>query len=226
MKRFTLAAAAAFALASCGETETADVAEAQPQARADTAQTDDSFATRAAQLRLAFQDVDRETFGRLFSEFESIYIERTGAFNKADGEAFLADNKTKEGVLVTDSGLQYTVVDAGTQDGAQPSAEDMVQVHYRGMLINGAEFDSSYARGMPAEFPLNGVIKGWTEGLQLMKEGAKYTFFIPSELAYGENAPPSIGPNQTLVFDVELLKVVSDETPADDAASAEGALEE
>lgn len=127
--------------------------------------------------------------------------------NAEEGEAFLAANAEKEGVMVTDSGLQYRVITEG--EGASPDAADRVTVHYRGKLINGVEFDSSYARGEPATFGLNQVIPGWTEGVQLMKEGAKYEFFVPSELAYGEQGRPGpIGPNSTLIFEVELLEVV------------------
>jgi FKBP-type peptidyl-prolyl cis-trans isomerase FklB len=126
--------------------------------------------------------------------------------NKAEGEKFLADNKKKEGIKTTASGLQYKVITAGT--GKTPKATDTVKTHYRGTLINGTEFDSSYKRGEPAEFPVNGVIKGWTEALQLMKEGAKWQLFIPSELAYGERgAGRDIGPNSTLIFDIELISV-------------------
>lgn len=125
--------------------------------------------------------------------------------NKAKGEAFLAENKTRDGVKVTDSGLQYMVLEEG--DGASPEATSKVKVHYKGTLIDGTVFDSTYDRGEPIEFPLSGVIKGWTEGLQLMKVGSKYRFFIPSDLAYGANAPASIGPNQVLIFDVELLDI-------------------
>jgi len=126
--------------------------------------------------------------------------------NAAEGEAFLAANAEKEGVTVTDSGLQYRVITEG--EGASPDADDRVTVHYRGKLINGVEFDSSYARGEPATFGLNQVIPGWTEGVQLMEEGAKYEFFVPSDLAYGEQGRPGpIGPNSTLIFEVELLEV-------------------
>lgn len=128
-----------------------------------------------------------------------------GGKNKKAGEDFLAANKKKEGVKATASGLQYQVIKEGT--GAQPKATDTVKVHYTGTLLDGKKFDSSVDRGEPAEFPLNGVIKGWTEGLQLMKTGAKYKFFIPSDLAYGENSPPGIPPNSVLTFDVELLEV-------------------
>lgn len=126
--------------------------------------------------------------------------------NKAAGEAFLAENAKKDGVKTTSSGLQYIVVTEGT--GATPVATSNVTVHYEGTTINGKIFDSSYKRGEPATFPLNRVIAGWTEGLQLMKEGGKAKFFIPASLAYGDrHAGPSIGPNSTLIFDVELIKV-------------------
>jgi len=123
-----------------------------------------------------------------------------------ESAAFLEKNATAEGVTVTESGLQYKVVEEGS--GATPKVTDRVRVHYRGTLINGEEFDSSYGRGEPAEFPVNGVIPGWTEALQLMKEGAKYQLVIPSNLAYGERGTPGIPPNATLLFDVELLKVL------------------
>ena len=127
--------------------------------------------------------------------------------NLEAGSAFLAENKSKPGVKSTASGLQYKVVKAGT--GATPSASDTVSVHYRGTLINGEEFDSSFSRGQPATFPVGGVIKGWTEALQMMKVGAKWQLFIPANLAYGPRGPsPKIGPNSTLIFDVELLDVV------------------
>jgi FKBP-type peptidyl-prolyl cis-trans isomerase len=124
----------------------------------------------------------------------------------AKGEKFLQDNAAKEGVTTTASGLQYKVITEGT--GKSPKATDTVLVHYAGTLINGTEFDSSYKRKEPIEFPLNRVIPGWTEGVQLMKEGAKYRFFIPSKLAYGpRGAGRDIGPNEALIFEVELLKV-------------------
>lgn len=126
---------------------------------------------------------------------------------KAAGTAFLKENKQNPNVKETSTGLQYVVEEEGT--GAQPTAEDEVTVHYTGRLLDGTVFDSSVNRGEPATFPLNRVIPGWTEGVQLMKEGAKYTFFIPSDLAYGpQGIPGAIPPHSTLIFDVELIKVV------------------
>lgn len=125
------------------------------------------------------------------------------------GKAYLAENAQREGVMTTETGLQYEVLEEGT--GINPTATDTVKVHYKGTLLDGTEFDSSYSRGEPIEFPLSGVIPGWTEGVQLMKEGAKYRFHIPSELAYGARDIGSIPPNSTLVFDVELLEVVKPE---------------
>ena len=126
---------------------------------------------------------------------------------KEKGEAYLAENAKKEGVVTLPSGLQYKVIKEG--NGRRPKATDKVKCHYEGMLVDGTLFDSSIQRGEPATFPLNGVIKGWTEGLQLMQEGAKYRFFIPYHLGYGENgAGASIPPFAALVFDVELIEVV------------------
>ena len=126
--------------------------------------------------------------------------------NLEAGQAFLAENSQREDVVETESGLQYRVIESG--DGASPEATDRVTVHYRGTLIDGTEFDSSHARGEPASFALNQVIPGWTEGVQLMQEGAVYEFFIPSDLAYGaEGRPGPIGPNSTLIFEVELIEV-------------------
>ena len=128
------------------------------------------------------------------------------AKHKAEGAAFLAENGKKPGIRTTPSGLQYEVLSEGS--GKSPAASDTVRVHYTGKLLNGTVFDSSVERGEPAEFGLSQVIAGWTEGLQLMKPGAKYRFFIPSELAYGEHgAGNSIPPHATLIFDVELLAV-------------------
>ena len=134
--------------------------------------------------------------------------------NKSRGDAFLAENGKKAGVMTTASGLQYEVLTQGT--GAQPSATDTVEVHYEGKLTDGTVFDSSVARGQPASFRLDQVIAGWTEGVQLMKAGSKYRFAIPSALAYGEMGAGTIPPNAVLLFEVELLKVTKEESkPAD-----------
>jgi FKBP-type peptidyl-prolyl cis-trans isomerase len=127
--------------------------------------------------------------------------------NKKTGEAFLAANKTKEGVVTLPSGLQYKIIKAGT--GPKPTAEDTVLCHYRGTLVDNTEFDSSYKRGEPLKIPVSGVIKGWTEAIQLMPVGSKWQLVIPSDLAYGERVPPGspIGPNSTLVFEVELISI-------------------
>jgi FKBP-type peptidyl-prolyl cis-trans isomerase len=126
--------------------------------------------------------------------------------NKKEGEAFLAQNKTKEGVTTLPSGLQYKVVKAGT--GKKPKATDTVVTHYKGTLLNGTEFDSSYKRNQPATFKVNAVIRGWTEALQLMEEGAKWILYVPAALAYGERgAGAQIGPNATLIFEVELVSI-------------------
>ncbi|WP_346838160.1 FKBP-type peptidyl-prolyl cis-trans isomerase [Microbulbifer sp. SAOS-129_SWC] len=136
--------------------------------------------------------------------------------NKAEGKKFLEENAKKDGVVTTDSGLQYKVITAGSGD--TPSADSVVEVDYEGKLIDGTVFDSSYTKGEPVQFPVNGVIKGWTEALQLMKEGAKWELYIPSDLAYGPGgAGGVIGPNATLIFTVELHKanVKSDDSGAD-----------
>jgi FKBP-type peptidyl-prolyl cis-trans isomerase len=126
--------------------------------------------------------------------------------NKKEGEAFLAANKTKAGVVALPSGLQYKILQEGT--GPKPTAADTVTVNYRGTLLNGTEFDSSYKRGQPSSFPVGGIIKGWTEALLLMPVGSKWQLFIPADLAYGpRQAGPAIGPNSTLVFEVELLSI-------------------
>jgi FKBP-type peptidyl-prolyl cis-trans isomerase len=134
-------------------------------------------------------------------------MKEAGEKNKADGEAFLAANKSKEGVVTLPDGLQYKILTAGT--GAKPAASDSVVCNYKGTLINGTEFDSSYKRGQPATFGVSQVIKGWTEALQLMPVGSKWQLFIPSALAYGERgAGGEIGPDSTLIFEVELLSIV------------------
>lgn len=148
-------------------------------------------------------------------------IEQKAVSNRAAGEAFLAENAKKEGVKTTPSGLQYKVITEGS--GKSPAATDTVSVHYEGKLIDGTVFDSSYKRGEPAEFPLNAVIPGWTEGLQLMKPGAKYELYIPSDLAYGETGNPSIEPNSVLIFTIELLSEADAAAARAKAAAAQEA---
>jgi FKBP-type peptidyl-prolyl cis-trans isomerase len=145
----------------------------------------------------------QEADGFINGFFQSMQT-RVAEDNKAEGEKFLAENKTKSGVITTQSGLQYKVITEGT--GQKPAAVDTVVVHYTGRYLDGTQFDSSIDRGEPATFPLDRVIAGWTEGLQLMPAGSKYMLWIPSELAYGQNNP-NIKPNSTLEFEVELLEV-------------------
>ena len=141
--------------------------------------------------------------------------------NKKEGEAFLAGNKTKEGVVSLPSGLQYKVLREGT--GPSPKETDTIEANYSGTLIDGTEFDSSYKRGQAAVFPVNGVIAGWTEALQLMKVGGKWQLFIPPELAYGERGAGPIEPNSTLIFDVELVSIKpASEGESSDKGKAEG----
>src|SRR5436189_3755604 len=160
-----------------------------------------------------------EEVRQVMTQFSKDMREKTAAATKEaadkntkEGEKFLAENKAKPGVKTTASGLQYKVEKEGS--GTPPKETDTVEVNYRGTLIDGTEFDSSYKRGEPATFPVNRVIKGWTEALQLMKQGSKYQLFIPSTLAYGERSMgPDIGPNSTLIFEVELQDVKPPPTP-------------
>jgi len=148
----------------------------------------------------------KQAFFKKQAETRAAEQKAAGEKNKTAGEAFLAENAKKKGVTTTKSGLQYEVIKQGK--GATPKATDKVTVNYKGTLIDGTEFDSSYKRGQPVTFPLNGVIKGWTEGVQLMNVGSKYKFVLPADLAYGaRGAGPKIGPNSTLVFEVELLSI-------------------
>ena len=151
----------------------------------------------------------RDLFAALQKDVQARVHEKMKAqaeINRKEGEEFLARNKKKEGVITLPSGLQYKVITEGK--GKSPKLTDTVTVNYRGTLIDGTEFDSSYKRGQPATFPVNGVIRGWVEALQLMKEGSKLELYVPSNLAYGERAAGgAIGPNATLIFEVELLKV-------------------
>ena len=153
-------------------------------------------------------DEARETLIALQKELVAKAQERmkeTAEKNRKEGEAFLAENRKKEGVVTLPSGLQYLVLQSG--NGLTPKATDTVETHYRGTLIDGSEFDSSYKRGRTAVFPVDGVIGGWTEALQLMKVGDKWRLFIPPGLAYGEQGAGPIGPNATLIFDVELVSI-------------------
>lgn len=161
-------------------------------------------------------------FQKEMAEKQAAATKAAGEKNAADGEKFLAENKKKEGVKTTASGLQYKVLKEGT--GASPKATDTVVTNYKGTLLDGTEFDSSYKRNEPATFPVNRVIPGWTEALQLMKPGSKYQLFIPSNLAYGERgAGRDIGPNSALIFDVELLSIKEpDPTPTPAPSGAGG----
>jgi FKBP-type peptidyl-prolyl cis-trans isomerase len=154
-----------------------------------------------AQMRELIMGAQREMMEKMQAE-----MEEQQSKNKKEGEDFLAKNKTAENVKTTASGLQYQVLKEGS--GKSPKEADTVKVHYKGTFVNGTQFDSSYDRKEPAVFGLNWIIKGWSEGLQLMKEGSTYRFWVPSNLAYGEEGrPPAIPPNSTLIFDVELLEV-------------------
>lgn len=174
---------------------------------ADAIDGNDFSSAVGAVLSGAKTELDGAEAQRLVAEF---FQAREAELSKAArelGEKFLEENAKKEGVVVLPSGLQYQVIKEG--NGKSPKAEDRVKCHYEGTLIDGTVFDSSYKRGEPAVFPLNGVIKGWTEGVQLMQEGAKYRFFIPFGLAYGERgAGQSIPPYAALIFDVELIEVL------------------
>lgn len=153
------------------------------------------------EIRRVMTDLQKE-----MSAKQAEVMKTVGEKNKKEGEAFLAENKKKEGVKTLASGLQYKVIKEGT--GKSPKATDKVTTHYQGTFIDGVIFDSSYQRGEPATFPVNGVIPGWTEALQLMKVGSKWQLFVPAKLAYGEKgAGPKIGPNAVLIFTVELLAI-------------------
>jgi FKBP-type peptidyl-prolyl cis-trans isomerase FklB len=160
-----------------------------------------------SQARLSQEEIQEAlmTYQQQLQEQQASKVEELASKNKEAGEAFLAENAEKEGVETTDSGLQYEVIEEG--DGEKPAAEDSVKVHYTGELISGEVFDSSRERGEPVTFKLEQVIPGWTEGLQLMPEGSRYKLYIPADLAYGQGGNQRIGPNETLVFDVELLEI-------------------
>ena len=168
------------------------------------------YDTLLAGMKAQHQDqetlMDLTAAGQTLAEHQQKADEAQGAEAIAEGEAYLKANAEAEGVTVTESGLQYSVMTDA--EGAKPAATDSVTVHYRGTLLDGTEFDSSYTRGEPTTFQLNQVIPGWTEGVQLMSEGAKFKFVIPYQLAYGERgAGESIGPYETLIFEVELVKI-------------------
>jgi FKBP-type peptidyl-prolyl cis-trans isomerase len=165
----------------------------------------DAVAGTAAEIDPAKAQAMFETWQKMLEAKQNQGAE--GAL--ADNKAFLAENGKKPGIMTTASGLQYEVLSKGPADGKQPKSTSQVRVHYTGTKRDGKVFDSSVQRGEPAEFPLDGVIKGWTEGLQLMREGDKFRFTIPSELAYGARGPGPIGPNAVLIFDVELIKVLN-----------------
>jgi FKBP-type peptidyl-prolyl cis-trans isomerase len=174
---------------------------------------DDVFAGVEPKLDDAARDEVKNTVAKKMQERQMQERLEQAEKSKTEGEKFLAENAKKEGVKTTASGLQYEVLTEGK--GAKPGAADRVTVHYKGTLINGEEFDSSYSRGQPVTFPLGNVIPGWTEGLQLMTPGSKYKFVIPAALAYGERgAGVKIGPNATLVFEVELISVEKDKPEA------------
>lgn len=164
----------------------------------------------------------KQTMQAFQAEMQTKMIARRkeeGDKNKAAGEQFLAENKKKEGVITLPSGLQYKVLTTGKGD--KPKASDTVETNYRGTLVDGTEFDSSYKRKETATFPVTGVIPGWTEALQLMPVGSKWQLFVPPNLAYGENAPPEIGVNSTLIFDVELLGIKKSEAKTPTSVTTE-----
>lgn len=178
-----------------GDLDRAELLKGLAEAEAGTAQEPD----QAAQKQL-FETYDAQLQSK----------RNAGAAGQLDdNKAFLAENGKKKGITTTASGLQYEVLSKGPDGGKSPKSSSQVRVHYTGTKRDGKVFDSSVQRGEPAEFPLDGVIKGWTEGLQLMKEGDKFRFTIPSELAYGERGPGPIGANAVLIFDVELIKVLN-----------------
>ena len=171
------------------------------------------------------EDQMKETltaYSKTMMERQAAKSKEDASKNAAAGEKFLAENKTKEGIKTTPSGLQYKVLKEG--NGPTPKETDTVVTDYKGTLLNGTEFDSSYKRGQPAEFPVNRVIKGWTEALQMMKVGSKYQLFIPANLAYGERgAGQDIGPNETLIFEVELRDIKKADAAAGGAPPAAAA---
>ncbi len=160
--------------------------------------TGDSFQVEIPEIQAAFEEINAEIQKRREEEAKVL---------AAEGDAFLAENAKRAEVTVTESGLQFEVIEQG--EGEKPTADSTVRTHYHGTLINGTTFDSSYERGQPAEFPVGGVIKGWTEALQMMPAGSKWRLYIPHDLAYGERgAGAAIAPYSTLIFDIELLDIL------------------
>jgi FKBP-type peptidyl-prolyl cis-trans isomerase FklB len=179
----------------------------------------DALAAKEAALSKEEREKTLEAFQKEMMEKQVAASKEAATKNAAEGEKFLAENKNKEGIKTTASGLQYKVLKEGS--GPTPKETDTVVTNYKGTLLDGTEFDSSYKRNEPMTFPVNRVIKGWTEALQLMKPGAKYQLFIPSALAYGERgAGRDIGPNATLIFEVELLSIKPPEAPVTPGAAA------
>ncbi len=168
-----------------------------------------AFADSFVGSKTAMTDQDMQTLltaaGQEFRKKQAAQLEQKGAAAQKEGEAFLAANKAKENVVTLPSGLQYKILKAGT--GEKPTLDDSVVCNYKGTLINGTEFDASEKHGGPATFPVKGVIAGWTEALQLMPAGSKWQLFVPSNLAYGPQGPGDIGPNATLIFEVELVSI-------------------
>lgn len=182
----------------------------------------DTTLLSAEQVSQTLMEFQKERLAKQVEEFKH----KTEANTKA-GQDFMEQNKKKEGVVTLASGLQYKVLKSGAEGGKKPKSGDTVTTNYKGTLLDGTEFDSSYKRGEPTSFPVEGVIAGWTEALQLMKEGDKWQLFVPPELAYGARGTPDgkIGPNQTLIFEVELISV-ADAKKAEDAEKAEAKTEE
>ncbi len=183
--------------------------EVEVDIKALTMALEDSSAGRESRLTEEEIQQSMTAFQEMLQAKRADSVKLVADANAKEGAEFLAANGAKEGIVTTETGLQYRVITAG--EGAKPGADDTVSVHYRGTLLDGTEFDSSYKRGEPVSFPVGGVIAGWTEALQLMGEGSKWELFIPSDLAYGPGgAGANIGPNSTLIFEVELLKAAAE----------------
>ncbi len=165
----------------------------------------DSFAGKSTLMSPEEIKNTLAVFEQAFISKQAAKMKEVGEKNKKEGAAFMSENQKKQGVKTLSSGLQYKVIKTGT--GKRPKPTDTVTVHYKGTLIDGTEFDSSYKRGTPATFPVTGVIPGWTEALQLMEQGSKWQLYIPPQLAYGEQGTPGIGPSATLIFEVELISI-------------------